>query len=1313
MKKRTVRVFAIALAALMVLSLLPLAAYAQETEAPEEFKIPGFELIDGRLVETEHIYTAEVAEEGYLVDPSEPGDCQTPAKYWRSCGNVNPLTEERCGYSAGAAYEAEMQQMMAEMNSRLAAGEKKENLTQIAAMMAAEIEAKYESYKFEALGDHQWVEVEAQPATCGSEGCEAFRYCEVCGAGRETAVIIPATGEHTWGEYETVTEATCGEDGLEVRTCSVCEETEEREIPATGEHDFVNGFCTVCNAEDPNYVQPVEKTTEGTEGNTTEGTEGTTIEGTEGNTTEGTEGNTTEGTEGNTTEGTEGNTTEGTEGNTTEGTEGNTTEGTEGNTTEGTEGNTTEGTEGNTTEGNTTEGAEGNTTEGTEGNTTEGTEGNTTEGTEGNTTEQTENDQPKVETYTGEVNVAQTAASADVVDSFTNAAWEYLGLTSENTVGVSVQNVTPYKEDGTELSDEEIPEEGIDFEMDIPEGFDPENQDIEIYHRNKDGVWEKMQIVDINLEDNKITVRKVRSFSPFALTVKRLDDQIAIVSRPVAFGAGPEFTVTFDPDGGTPVAALSTTDGKLTVPAASECTKPGYTLVNWSEEGGNYLPGKEYTFTKDTTLKAKWAKNVKIIFDPNAITAEGSMPPQDKDADGNPLYEGLYVELNPNQYTNGDEAFKNWYTNKSGTGGTAYDDKAEVKLTDVDLTLYAQWTHTHTVTFKPGTEGTGTESTQKFAEGTTAALTTIEKLGFTSTTAEFLNWKDQDGKTYTDGQSIKPTKDLTLTAQWDKKYTVTFYGSGGSTKDGETTATQTILESKFTAAGETGVALDANPFVRDGYVFTGWCKNNDNVPTIEDKDTVKADAFTSEQLALYACWADKVTVTFDPNYSTSASRKTQDVPQNVETPLDKNTYVRDGYLFAGWYKNKNCTGTALESIKTSNDVTLYAKWLKVTIRDTTNPSDEIAYVGDTITAYLLDSNGKSVNDSTVTYQWYAQTASGAKMMLSGETSKTLTRSTIPTSTTGVKTPYVYCVVTKGEYQAASNLIELKDTLDVYWIQDIINDGNFTAWPSSANNNYAYHTQVGAIGGVTAGMTMEYTPEGSTTAQTRTITANDVKSGYLPTTAPGTYVFKQGSIKSDPITIYDWYTVGFYYTGSTSYSSTGTATSGSGRATMTRTTSTSSSGAMPASPTLATATDTQRDTYDIMKLSSSVDNVWVIKRSSETPVILTVTPSSGSYANVSLNGRRVDSFGNARTTTNTTSSSSSTTNASRSYTVNRDANGYWIRMPMMYSIVFYSATTSPRTADESNLGLWSALCMISLTGAAVILTETRKRRKNTK
>ncbi len=65
------------------------------------------------------------------------------------------------------------------------------------------------------------------PATCGSEGSQ-HKECTVCHT-REAATAIPATGNHSFGEYVTTQVATIFAKGTETRTCSICGKTESRE----------------------------------------------------------------------------------------------------------------------------------------------------------------------------------------------------------------------------------------------------------------------------------------------------------------------------------------------------------------------------------------------------------------------------------------------------------------------------------------------------------------------------------------------------------------------------------------------------------------------------------------------------------------------------------------------------------------------------------------------------------------------------------------------------------------------------------------------------------------------------------------------------------------------------------------------------------------------------------------------------------------------------------------------------------------------------------------------------------------------------
>lgn len=209
MKKNTGKVIAVFLAAWMSLSVLPLAARAEWYEVPEGLEIPGFAWVGDHYEETEHRY-GEVVDEEYLVDPDHPGDCTTPAVYWRSCINESPYTGERCGHTAEEAWGAAMQRTKEELAQRRASGEKAD-FEAIFQNAIAEIDAKY---KFNAGGKgHQWIEVDYQPATCEQDGWEAYRVCAVCGE-ESGHLELPATG-HRWIE-------TTAEDGTVHRVCDIC-----------------------------------------------------------------------------------------------------------------------------------------------------------------------------------------------------------------------------------------------------------------------------------------------------------------------------------------------------------------------------------------------------------------------------------------------------------------------------------------------------------------------------------------------------------------------------------------------------------------------------------------------------------------------------------------------------------------------------------------------------------------------------------------------------------------------------------------------------------------------------------------------------------------------------------------------------------------------------------------------------------------------------------------------------------------------------------------------------------------------------------
>ena len=81
--------------------------------------------------------------------------------------------------------------------------------------------------------EHQWSEWQpSKAATCTQDGIN-IRVCDDCGESQ--SIPVSATG-HTWSAWNTTKEATCTTDGLNERACS-CREKETQAISASG-HTF-------------------------------------------------------------------------------------------------------------------------------------------------------------------------------------------------------------------------------------------------------------------------------------------------------------------------------------------------------------------------------------------------------------------------------------------------------------------------------------------------------------------------------------------------------------------------------------------------------------------------------------------------------------------------------------------------------------------------------------------------------------------------------------------------------------------------------------------------------------------------------------------------------------------------------------------------------------------------------------------------------------------------------------------------------------------------------------------------------------------
>ena len=116
-------------------------------------------------------------------------------------------------------------------------------------------------------------------------------------------------------------------------------------------------------------------------------------------------------------------------------------------------------------------------------------------------------------------------------------------------------------------------------------------------------------------------------------------------------------------------------------------TKPGYTFAGWNTKangtGTTYTAGGSLTMTSNTTLYAKWDRNIWITYDPNYADA-GSAP-------SGAYYSGTSCTIpgNTGSLTKSGCTFGGWNTRKDGTGITYAGGSTMVLLHNV--TLYAKW----------------------------------------------------------------------------------------------------------------------------------------------------------------------------------------------------------------------------------------------------------------------------------------------------------------------------------------------------------------------------------------------------------------------------------------------------------------------------------------------------------------------------------------------------------------------------------------------------------------------------------------------
>lgn len=137
-------------------------------------------------------------------------------------------------------------------------------------------------------------------------------------------------------------------------------------------------------------------------------------------------------------------------------------------------------------------------------------------------------------------------------------------------------------------------------------------------------------------------------------------------------------------------------------------------------------------------------------------------------------------------------------------------------------------------------------------------------------------------------------------------YTVIFETSGGSE-----------IQPQIIPEGSKAVK-PIDP-VKSGYNFIGWYSDSDYSTVFDFETVIKSD------ITVYAKWVDKslFSVIFETNGGSEIDTRYVEKDTKISKPDDPQ---KDGYKFAGWYVNKDCTVAFDFDTPISENFTLYAKW---------------------------------------------------------------------------------------------------------------------------------------------------------------------------------------------------------------------------------------------------------------------------------------------------------------------------------------------------------------------------------------------------
>ena len=435
------------------------------------------------------------------------------------------------------------------------------------------------------------------------------------------------------------------------------------------------------------------------------------------------------------------------------------------------------------------------------------------------------------------------------------------------------------------------------------------------------------------------------------------------------------YNVTFscgEGEGVPPKTMLVGYNSGVIIPPNTNCVMTNKEFIGWSVSGTNDVlyPSQKlnWPYTSDKILTAKYADTTyNIEYDSNNANATGNAPISPTICI---IGESCFVPENTFDVIG--YRFAGWKcsgNSKCEEEGfvltPGYDLGILNHTADETITLIAQWEPASFTINYNSAGGVGTDPSLTLCEY--GQVCTVPENPYIKKGYNFVIWSYQTDTGHVG--LVGPNSDLaslfstnlssvTLTATWDGMGIFINYNDNGGTQVNP----DTPIEPTYCKYGSTCI-IPENPYQKENYIFTGWkcsgdvCADTQNLikPATDLSSILSDDISNGDVIELIAQWTEKPEekffITYLPGtdeYSGSApASPTECLLSSTDCFAPTNTFLRNGYKFAGWLcsgEEANCAGFVLsegESLQNASDVDggivyLTAQWEPIKFNVTYN-----------------------------------------------------------------------------------------------------------------------------------------------------------------------------------------------------------------------------------------------------------------------------------------------------------------------------------------------------------------------------------------